>query len=75
MMNDTYTSVSGNNEQAALYAGSGATIGDGPSLGGSIFFWLTLTMMWVLMILAILALLKYVTHEGHASVKGRGRAK
>lgn len=42
-------------------------------LGGNLFAWITLTMVWVLMILAIMALLKYVTHEGEP--KGRGKAK
>ena len=28
----------------------------------SLFFWITITMFWVLMILSITALVKYITH-------------
>ena len=67
--NDTsaYTAQEG---QANLYAGSGNVSSE--SLGSGLFVWLTVTMLWVLMILAIMALLKYVTEGG--STKGRGRA-
>ena len=31
--------------------------------GGHLFLWITLTMMWVAMILSIMALVKYITRE------------
>ncbi len=49
--------------EANLYAGSASDYTDAQSSGSNLFIWITLTMLWVLMILAILALLKYVTSE------------
>jgi hypothetical protein len=55
--------VASSEMQANLYAGSAAQYSDNQSIGSNIFIWITLTMVWVLMILAILALLKYVTGD------------
>mgnify|MGYP001612327489 FL=1 len=30
---------------------------------GNLFLWITVTMLWVIMILAIMSLVKYLTHE------------
>jgi len=59
--------VSGEYYPANLYA-SGPSYdygydGHGDAYGGHLFVWITLTMLWVVMILAIMALFKYVTHE------------
>ena len=49
-------------QTANLYDG-GVLSYDGTT-SGHLFLWITLTMMWVVMILAIMALLKYITQEG-----------
>jgi len=49
--------------QANILGGS-EMMGDYQRLPESLFFWITITMVWVLMILAITALAKYVTQDG-----------
>lgn len=75
MNNATNQELQGGQLAANLYAGSGATV-DSDMVGAHIFLWLTLTMMWVLMILCILALFKYVTQEPHMNASApRSRSK
>ncbi len=66
--------VASSDLEANLYAGSAANYSDSQSAGANVFIWITLTMVWVLMILAILALLKYVTSETTPR-RGRTSAK
>ncbi len=50
--------------QANVTGVEGMMMGGYQRLPESLFFWITITMFWVLMILSITALAKYITHDG-----------
>ncbi len=67
LLDESYPAVEANDITANLYSSGSMHVNNVSSeavaSSGHLFIWITLTMVWVLMILAIMALLKYVTHE------------